>query len=168
MKSFNISSYLVSTAGAESFQHWEWMYRPNSGTAKAIVSDVWFHWEVLYFPSVPSKIKGLSETFWWSKSLPEKVYVLKYIFFLSTFLQHEMRSSACSTCCQFFLAGAWRGTPPDTSTPIISISLTNLLAVLTPWTPHFAELLPSVLQPELFVAMQEQSVDGQLIFFKPY
>lgn len=150
---------LVQTwfAGAESFWHGEQIVQTLTvwTTAKAMQDcDFSSHWEILYFLSVPSKIKGLLRPCLWSKSQPQKVNILKCILYLLTFVQHQAQGSICSPFCLLCLAGAQRGTLPCTYTNLIckSTSCTHL------WTPDLAELLLSVPQSEPFVAMQESGV----------
>lgn len=90
--------------------------------------------------------------------------MLKYILYLSTFLQHQAQGSICSAFCLLSPAGAQRGTLPCNYTNLIykSTSSADL------WTPHLAELLLSVLQSELFVAMQESKGWWAVSFIKPY
>lgn len=107
--------------------------------------------ETFYVPSDSSKIKGLLRPCLWSKSQPHQVNILKYILCFSTFVQHQVQGSICIALFLLSLAGAQRGTLPCNYTNSIhkSTSYTDL------WTPHLAEFLLSMPQPELFVAMQE-------------
>lgn len=124
------------------------MWTPAKATQD---SDLSSPWETFYFPSDPSKIKGLLRPCLWSKSQPQKVNMLKYILCFSTFVQHQAQGSICIALCLPSLAGAQRWTLPCNYTNLIykSTSYTDL------WTPHLAEFLLSVPQPETFVAMQE-------------